>query len=76
MEKLVYEVDIVLLQETRCKDDGYRLKIPRFRVIASHKNHGQAIIARNDVKVTELDVEKYESDGLQLMAVEVNTGYE
>ena len=74
LERLVHDADIVLLQETRCKAEGYKLRIPGFRIISNHKNRGQAIIARNEIKASEIKLDKYETDGLQLMGVQVDTG--
>ena len=67
-ETLVYTADIVCLQETQ----RGRLKVADFSdPIYSDEKHGQLILVRKNIKHRPLDVTRWASGNLNLVAVEV-----
>lgn len=69
LERLVYESDIILLQETRCEADKFALKVTGYVAILDSTKHGQAILIKKDIKATEIDLKQYSTDNVQLQGI-------
>ena len=69
LEKLVYETDILLLQETKCREKDRKIKIPGYKVLQKDANHGLAIIISEKIVPTELNLEQYTSDVIQVQGI-------
>ena len=71
LERLVCEADVICLQETRLGDEKC-VKMAGFEgPVYNRKGHGQLIMVRSTVQFRELDVSKWCSESLHLVAVEL-----
>ena len=67
-ETLAYEADVVCLQETQ----RGKLKVADFsEPLYNDEGHGQLILVRKEIKHRTLDVSRWATDDLHLMAVEL-----
>ena len=67
-ETLAYEADVVCLQETQ----RGKLKVADFsEPLYNDEGHGQLILVRKEIKHRPLDVSRWATDDLHLMAVEL-----
>ena len=70
LERLVYDFDIMMLQETKVKNldiPGYQAYINPF----SQTHHGQATLVREGIEHTVIDVEEWNREDREVQAVEV-----
>ena len=70
-EKLAYSADVVCMQETNLGQ--YKtFKVLGFgETIYNRDHHGQVVIVRKEIKHKQLDVTRWSSDNLHLVAVEL-----
>lgn len=73
LEKLVFCADIVALQETRLDED--RLNVAGFQCFYNRRHLGLAILVRDDIVVTEIDMSRWDSDELQIQGIRVQSDH-
>ena len=69
-EKLTYGADIVCLQETKLGEKK-AVHIEGFSAVYNRSGHGQVILIRDTIKFCELDVSRWSSPNLHLLAVQL-----
>jgi len=69
LQRLAYDTDVLVLQETRLAEENRRLNVSGFHVTLNNINHGQAILVRQEMKAIELDLKRYESARVQLQGI-------
>ena len=69
LQKLLYGNDIIVLQETRLRSETVRE--PGFQCFHNRQHLGQAILVRDDIPVSEVDMSEWNSGSLQVHAIRV-----
>ena len=64
LERLVFSADIIALQETRLREGS--LSMTGFNVYYNRRHLGLAILVRDSIPVTEVDVSRWDSDDFQV----------
>ena len=70
LERLVYDFDIMMLQETKATNmdiQGYRAYINPF----SQTHHGQATLVREGIEHTVINVEEWTREDREVQAIEM-----
>ena len=72
IEKAVYSADIICLQETKLGESKtFKAPLGFKEPIYNRKGHGQLIMVRSEIEYRELDVSRWNTDNLHLVAIEL-----
>lgn len=71
VEKVAYSADILCLQETRLGEFKSFGAMGFKQPVYNRKGHGQLIMVRNEIEYRELDVSRWNTENLHLVAIEL-----
>ena len=71
VEKVVYSADVVCLQETKLGESKLFEPLGFSAPIYNRNGHGQLIMVRSGIQYCELDVSRWNTDSLHLVAAEL-----